>query len=138
MKSKTISIIIIILSCLVTLLWVLGLIFANINLFILAMCVLLITAFPTIKYFNQINEFFRKRNGKVIEDERTENIEAKASLPGFASIMVVSIYSVVAIFTLRNIYPEYVNFAYPFLIITVIGFVSYIISQMYFKRKYSA
>ena len=59
METKTIVIIAIITSSLTTLLWALGLIFADINLFILAMIILLISLYPAIKYFNDITEFFQ-------------------------------------------------------------------------------
>jgi len=137
MESKTVVIIATILSSIVTLLWVLGLIFANINLFILAMIVLAISIYPAIKYFKDITEYFKKRNGEIIEDERTKHIEARATLPTFALILVVSIYAGIAIFTLRNIYPKYVNLAYPFFIIAILGLITYTISRTYYKRKYS-
>ena len=137
MESKTIVIITIILSITETILWVLGIIFANINLFILAMILLLISIYPAIKYFNEISEFFKKRKGEIIEDERTEHIEEKATLIAFASIIAVSIYVGVAIFTLRYVYPEYLNLAYPFFIIVIIGLISYMISRIYYKRKYT-
>lgn len=137
MESKTIAIILTILSSIVTILWVLGLIFADINLFIVAMIVLIIAIFPAMKYFSQISEFFRKINNKVVDDERTQHIEEKASLPAFGVMIAGSIYAAVAIFTLRNVYPNYTNLAYPFFIIAIIGFISYIISEAYYKRKYS-
>lgn len=137
MEIKTIAIIETILSSIVTILWILGLIFADINLFILAMIVLIIAIIPAIKYFSQIDEYFRKRGGKVVDDERTQHIEAKSSLPAFATVLVVSIYSAVAIFTLRNVYPQYTDLAYPFFIIAIIGFVVYMVSNTYYKRKYS-
>lgn len=137
MEIKTIAIIATILSSIVTILWILGLIFADINLFILSMIVLVIAILLAIKYFRQITEFFRKRGGSVVDDERTQYIEEKASLPAFAAVIAVSIYSAIAIFTLRNIYPAYTNLVYPLVIIAVIGFVVYIISSEYYKRKYS-
>lgn len=137
MESKTIVIITILLSSIVTILWVLGLLFADITLFILAMIVLIISIYPAVKYFKEINEFFKKRNGQVIEDERTEHIEEKATLPAYGSMIAVSIYAGVAIFTLRDVYPEYINLAYPFFIIPVIGLITYAISRIYYKRKYS-
>jgi uncharacterized membrane protein len=138
MKTKTIVIITIILSGIVTLLWVLGLIFANINLFILAMIVLAISVIPAIKYYKNLNEFFKTRNGEVLDDERSAHIDEKATLPAFASVIVVSVYSGVAIFTLRNVYPQYTMLAYPFFAILIIGFIVYMISRIYYKRKYGS
>ena len=138
METKTVVIIITIVSSVVTLLWALGLIFANINLFILAMIVLLISIYPTIKYFEDIKEFFKKtRNGNIVEDERTEHIEEKAAYLTFALITAASIYGGIAIITFRNIYPECVNLAYPLFIIAILGLTVYTIIRFYYKRKYS-
>ena len=134
MESKTIVIIAIIFSILETLLWALGLIFADINFFIAAMIVLVISIVLAIKYFNQLSEFFRRRKGEVVEDERTKHIEAKAALPAFVVMLVLCIYSAIAIFTLRNTYPQYIELAYPFVIIGVIGFVVHAIATAYYKR----
>jgi len=138
METKTVVILITTTSSVVTLLWVLGLIFANINLFIIAMIVLLISIYPTIKYFNDIKELFKKRrNGKIVEDERTEHIEEKAAYLTFGLTTAVSIYGGIAIITFRNIYPEYVNLAYPFFIIAILGLIVYTLIRVYYKRKYS-
>jgi len=137
METKTIVIIAIITSSLTTLLWALGLIFADINLFILAMIILLISLYPAIKYFNDITEFFKEREDEVTEDEKTDYIEEKAALPAYVTMLAVSIYAGIAIITLRNIYPEYVNLAYPFFIIGIIGIIANIISKVYYKIKYS-
>lgn len=137
MKTKTIVIITVFLSSLVTILWVLGLVFANINLFTIGMIILLISLYPAIRYFNDINEFFKKINDKVIEDERTEHIDEKAGLMSFAALIAVSFYVGVAILTLRNTYPEYVNLAYPFFIVFIMGLLTHLIIKAYYKRKYS-
>lgn len=138
MKTKTIAIVATILSSIITILWVLGLIFANIDLFILAMIILAITIIPTIKYYKDLSEFFKTRNGEVVEDERKEYINEKAILPAFASMLVVSIYSAVAIFTLRNVYPQYTIVEYALFIIVIISFIAYTISTIYYKRKYGS
>ena len=137
METKTIVIIAVIISTFSTLLWVLGLIFADINLFILAITISVMSLILLKKkYLDQIAEFFSKRNGKVIDDERTQLIEAKSSTLSFGTLIAVNIYSAIAIFTLRNTYPQYIDLAYPFLIITVIGFIVNMISKAYYKRKY--
>jgi uncharacterized membrane protein len=137
-KTKIIVIILIVLSCIATLLWALGLIFANINLFIISMIILLASIFPTIKYYKDIAEFFKSRNGEVVADERKEHIEEKASLPAFASMLVLSIYSGIAIFTLRDVYPQYTILAYALFVMGIIGLIAYLISSVYYKRKYGS
>ncbi|MDR2967255.1 MAG: DUF2178 domain-containing protein [Methanobacteriaceae archaeon] len=138
MKIKTVVIISTILSSITTLLWVLGLIFANINLFLLSMIVLAISIIPTIKYYKDIIEFFKTKNGEVIADERKDFIEEKSSLPSFAMVLVVSLYSGVAIFTLRNVYPQYTMLSYAFFSVFIIGLITFIISETYYKRKYGS
>jgi len=134
MKTKTIVTIAIIFSSVETLLWALGLIFADINFFIASMILLVISIVPAVKYFSQLSEFFSKRKGEVIEDERTKHIEAKAALPAFVIMLALCIYSAIAIFTLRYTYPQYIELAYPFVIIGVIGFVVHTIATAYYKR----
>jgi uncharacterized membrane protein len=136
MKSKIIAIIATIFSSIVTILWILGLIFADINLFILAMIVLIISIFPAIKYYSKISEFFRDRNSEIVDNEKTQRIKEKASFHAFTAVIVVSIYSVIAVLTLRNIYPAHTDLTYPFVIITVTGLVVYIISSAYYKKIY--
>lgn len=137
MKTKIKAIITIILSSLVTLLWILGIIFANFNLFIISMIVLMITLIPTIRYYKELDKFFKIRNGEIIEDERTQYIDERASLPAFGSVMGIIIYVAIAIFTLRNIYPQYTPMSYAFFFTAIIGIIIFLISRIYFKRKYS-
>ncbi len=137
MESKIKVIITIILSTLVTFTWVLGIIFANFNLFIVSMILFIIVLIPTIKYYKELDEFFKSRNEEIIEDERTRYIDEKASLPAFGSVMAIVIYVAIAIFTLRNVYPEYIIIAYAFSFTAFIGIIIYLISRTYFKRKYS-
>jgi uncharacterized membrane protein len=138
METKTIVIMAIIISSTTTLLWILGLIFADINLFILAIILSIISLiFLKSTYLNQIGEFFSIRDGKVVDDERTQYIEAKSSTISFAAVVAVSIYSIIGIFTLRNVYPQYIDLAYPLIIIVVIGVIANIISKVYYTLKYS-
>lgn len=136
MKTKILVGIAVILSSFVTLLWILGLIFADINLFILAMIVLIISLYPAIKYYKELDDYFSTRNGEVIDDERKDFINNKAGIASYGTLMVLIIYSGVAIFTLRNIYPEYVIISYTLFILVIIGFIAYGISSIYYKRKY--
>ena len=137
MESKIKVIITIILSTLVTFTWVLGIIFANFNLFIVSMILFIIVLIPTIKYYKELDEFFKSRNEEIIEDERTRYIDEKASLPAFGSVMAIVIYVAIVIFTLTNVYPEYIIIAYAFSFTAFIGIIIYLISRTYFKRKYS-
>jgi len=137
METKTLVIITITGSSITTLLWVLGLIFARFDLFVLAIIISLMSlVLLKNKYLGQISEFFSKKNGEVVDDERSQYIEAKSSTLSFGALIAVSIYSAVAIFTLRNIYPQYIDLAYPFLAIIVIGLIANMITKAYYKRRY--
>ena len=138
MKTKLIVNILIVLSSLSTLLWVLGLIFAEINLFIIAMILSAISLVPTMKFYSEITEFFKLRNGEVIDDERKQFIEGKASLASFATMLVISIYSGIAILTLRNLYPQYTILAYAFLSVGIIGLLAFTLSKAYYNIKYGS
>lgn len=101
------------------------------------MIVLMITLIPTIRYYKELDKFFKSRNGEIIEDERTQYIDERASLPAFGSVMGIIIYAAIAIFTLRNIYPQYTSMSYAFFFTAIIGIIIFLISRIYFKRKYS-
>jgi uncharacterized membrane protein len=135
-EPKKVVIMLVILSNITTILGVLGLIFANINLFTLAMIILILTVIPTIKYFNYVKEAFNTRNGEIIDDERQEHISDKATLPAFVSMLIFSSYSGIGILTLRNIYPEYTMLSYTLFITFIVGLITFTISKAYYKRKY--
>ena len=136
MKTKQKVIILITLQSISTLLWALGLIWANFDFFIISLIISVIYSIPAIIYLDEITEFFKTKDGEVIADERKELIDGKAAIPAFVLMFGVSFYSGIAIITLRNIYPEYINLAYPFFIIAIIGLLSYQLSNIYYKRKF--
>ena len=136
MKTKQKVIILITLQSITTLLWVLGLIFANFNFFIISLIISVIYSIPAIIYLKEITDFLKTKDGEVITDERKELIDGKAATPAFVLMFGVSVYSGIAIITLRNIYPEYINLAYPFFIIAILGLLVYELSNIYYKRKF--
>ncbi|MDL2246655.1 DUF2178 domain-containing protein [Methanobrevibacter sp. OttesenSCG-928-K11] len=117
--------------------WITGLILANINFFILSLVLLLIVLPYTLKNFNEFQEFFTKRNGKVIEDERANYINEKAGNMGFGITLAINIYLGVAILTLRNIYPQYSIIAYVLFLLVIISIIIYKIATLYYKKRYS-
>jgi uncharacterized membrane protein len=139
-EAKTKAIIATIASSIITTLWVLGLLFADIRFFIVSMAILSITIIFAIKNFKEINEFFKNfktKDGNIIEDERTEYIEERASVPAFGSVLAINIYAGIAIITLRNSYPQYTTMAYAFFFTGIIGLLTFSITRIYYKKKYS-
>lgn len=140
MEMKIKAIIAIILSVLVNITWILGLIFGDISFFGLSMIILIVAGVFAIKNFKDIGEFFKtfkEKDGNIVDDERTEYIEERASMPAWAAVMVTNIYAGIAILTLRNIYPEYIPMAYAFIFTAIFGFITFTISRTYYKRRYS-
>lgn len=130
-----------ILSTIINIMWILGLIFANIKLFIIAMVLLTMTIIYSIKNFKELDEFFKNlklKDNDVVEDERTEYINERASVPAFGSLMAISIYTGIAIFTLRNSYPQFELMSYAFIFIGIIGIIIFMICRTYYKKKYGS
>jgi uncharacterized membrane protein len=136
MNIKSKVIILFLLSMIINVLWISGLITANISLFFLAMIMLIPSLIIAKANFNELKEFFRKRNGKVIEDEREEYIKEQAGYMAYGLSSALNIYIAVALLTLRNVYPQYSIVAYALLLVTVIGLGIYIIGTYYYKNKY--
>jgi len=129
---------IILISCisfLVNIIWILGLIFTNINYFILSMVLLVILLPFVLKDFNEFNEFFKK--GKYGEDERQTYIKEQSGYMTYGITLALTIYSAIAIITLRNQYPEYQIIAYTLIVFILISFIIYGLANFYYKRKYS-
>ncbi|MGL4669739.1 MAG: DUF2178 domain-containing protein [Methanobacteriaceae archaeon] len=120
------------LSGITSLLWIIGLILADINLFLIAMAVLIINLIIFIKNMDEIKNSIKSQ----IDDERTEYIKRKSSETSFGVLIALNIYLGVAIITLRNIYPEYLITGYFLIITTVIGLITYAIVEKYYKSKY--
>ena len=136
MDTKIKVIMMVIFSGIVSLTWILGLIFANIDYFLLAMVILLISLIPAFKYFDEINEYFKKRGDKVVEDERIEYMQGKAGNISFGIFIAFMLYCGIAMLTLRNVYPEYTLSSYIILLLSVIGLIIYITILQYYKRKH--
>lgn len=120
------------LSGITSVLWIIGLILADINLFLIAMVVLIINLIIFIKNMDEIKNSIKSQ----IDDERTEYIKRKSSETSFGVLIALNIYLGIAIITLRNIYPEYLITGYFLIITTVIGIITYAIVEKYYKSKY--
>jgi len=136
MNLKTLRNILITASAIQTILWVTGLIFANVKLVILAIIVIL-AVLPTIYiHRDNIGEMFKKDQDKIVEDERTQLINEKSSTITLGALIGIIIYSGLIIISLRNIYPEFLLTGYILLITALCGVILNIISRIYYRRKY--
>ena len=98
--------------------------------------VLLVILLPfVLKDFNEFNEFFKK--GKYGEDERQTYIKEQSGYMTYGITLALTIYSAIAIITLRNQYPEYQIIAYTLIVFILISFIIYGLANFYYKRKYS-
>lgn len=120
-------------SAISTILWIIGIIKANLIFYIIALIITLILLPLAYKNRTTLDEFFSKRNGKTIEDERTKLIEAKASNFAYAINTVIMINIIIIILTLRNIYPNLLNVAWILIIIEIISLISFIIGKKYYS-----
>ena len=136
MNQNSLKIILILTSAIQTVLWVAGLILANVTLVILAL-IITIAVLPTVYiHRNDITDMFQRDSDKIIEDERTQLINEKSSTIALGAFIGSIIYIGLIIVSLRNIYPQFLFTGYTLLITALFGLVIFIISSSYYKRRY--
>ena len=136
MNQKNLRNILIIASAIQTVLWVAGLILANVRLVISAI-IITIAILPTIYiHRDDIAEIFKRDKDKVVEDERTQLINEKSSTIALGAFIGTIIYVGLIIVSLRNVYPEFLFTGYVLLITALFGLILSIISRTYYKRRY--
>jgi uncharacterized membrane protein len=120
---------------LLSLIWIMGIIFADFKFFIFG---LLIVCFLIVLYKNNKDALknFRTPNGNVVKDERDESINEKAGHISFEIIKPIMVLVGVGIFTLRDIYPQYIMIAYTLFLTVIISFITKKIATFYYKRRY--
>ncbi len=125
-----------ILSVFITGLWFAGLILANI--YVIALAIILLGAEGIVLYINRDNlkEIFQGDSTAIIEDERTQLINEKASTMTLGILIAVMIYACVIIVALRNSYPQFQQAGYTLFAVAVFCFVLYFSSRAYYMRKY--
>lgn len=133
MKDKTLVIIISAISVLTTILCIIGIIETNMIYYIIALILTCINLPIVYKKREILDEFFSKKGEKVIEDERTKLIEAKASNIAYGIDTVLIINIIVVILILRNIYPNLVPLAMILIIVKVISLISFTIGKKYYS-----
>ncbi|MDP3623806.1 MAG: DUF2178 domain-containing protein [Methanobacteriaceae archaeon] len=125
-----------IVSVFVTGLWVAGLVIGNIYLVLLA--ILIVVVEIPIVYIKRDNlkAMFQESDGKVVDDERTQFINEKASSMTLGIFIAVIMYVAIILLALRNSFPEWTLSGYTLIASAVSCLLIYGISRVYYSRKY--
>jgi uncharacterized membrane protein len=135
MDLKTLRNILIIASAIQTVLWVAGLVLANVTLVVLAL-ITAIAILPVVYiHRNDITEMFQTSD-EIVEDERTQLINEKSSTIALGAFIGVIIYVGLIIVSLRNVYPQFLVTGYVLLVMALFGVILSIISRTYYKMRY--
>ena len=99
MNSKTLVIIISMISIVASILWVIALITANIKIFVISLVLVIINLIIAFKNLNSIKEYFNSNflSGRFQEDERTDFIDSKASTATLGISVATIIYVAIGI-----------------------------------------
>ncbi|MGF7117868.1 DUF2178 domain-containing protein [Methanobacterium oryzae] len=125
-----------ILSVFITGLWLAGLILTNIYVIILA--IIFLSAEGVVLYINRDNleEIFKGDSNVIVEDERTQLINEKASTMTLGILIAVMIYAWIILVALRDSYPQFLQTGYTLFIVAFFCFILYFSSRAYYTRKY--
>lgn len=125
-----------ILSVFITGLWFAGLVLANIYVVILA--IILLSALGIVLYINRdhLKEIFEGDSTVIVEDERTQLINEKASTMTLGILIAVMIYAGIILFAIRSSYPQFIQAGYTLFAVAVFCFILYFSSRAYYSRKY--
>ncbi|MBW4256897.1 DUF2178 domain-containing protein [Methanobacterium subterraneum] len=125
-----------ILSVFTTGLWIAGLILANIYVIIVA--VILLSAIGIVLYIKRDNleVIFKGDSSVIVEDERTQLINEKASTMTLGILIAVTIYVGIILVALRSSYPQLLQAGYTMFAVAVFCFTLYFTSRAYYTRKY--
>ena len=136
MNQKTLKIILILASLSQSVLWIAGLILANVGLVIAA--IIIVIAILPMFYIHRddITAMFQRDKDQIIEDERTQMINEKSSTVTLGVFIGTIIYVGLILVALRNVYPQYLITGYVLLITALFGLIISIISRTYYKRRY--
>jgi len=136
MNQKILRNILITTSAIQTVLWVAGLILANVALVLLAL-ITTIAILPAVYiHRDNIKEMFQRDSNKIVEDERTQLINEKSSTIALGAFIGAIIYAGLIIVSLRNVYPQFLFTGYVLLITALFGLILSIISRTYYIRRY--
>lgn len=134
MNEKSLKILFILTSMVQTVLWVLGLLFANVWLIIAAMIVVLLVLPLVYRHKDEISGMFQGKN--IMEDERTELINEKSSTITLGVVIATVLYVGFMIVSLRNSFPDLQLAGYTLFATAVFALIINVVSRMYYKRRY--
>ncbi|HOI39092.1 MAG TPA: DUF2178 domain-containing protein [Methanobacterium sp.] len=125
-----------ILSVFITSLLVSGLILLNI--YVITLAIILSSAFCIVLYINrdQLKEIFHGDSSAIVEDERTQLINEKASTMTLGILIAVMIYMGIILVAMRSSYPQFLQAGYTLFLVGLFGFIMYFTSRAYYSRKY--
>lgn len=134
MNEKNLKILFILASMIQSVLWIVGLLFANIW-FVFAAIIVVIIILPLVyMHRNDISGMFQGKD--IMEDERTELINEKSSTVTLGALIGIILYAGLVIISLRNIYPDIQLAGYTLFATAVLALIINMISRVYYKRKY--
>jgi uncharacterized membrane protein len=134
MNEKSLKILFILTSMIQSVLWILGLLFANIWFVLAAIIVVLINLPLVYMHRNDISGMFQGKD--IMEDERTELINEKSSTVTLGALIGIILYAGIIIISLRNSYPDLQLAGYTLFATAVLALIINIISRIYYKRRY--
>jgi uncharacterized membrane protein len=134
MNEKSLKILFILTSMIQSVLWIVGLLFANIW-FVLAAIIVVIIILPLVYiHRNDISGMFQGKD--IMEDERTELINEKSSTVTLGALLGIILYAGLIIISLRNSYPDIQLAGYTLFATAVLALIINMISRIYYKRRY--
>lgn len=134
MNEKSLKILFILTSMAQSILWVLGLLFANVWLILGAVIIVIIILPLVYRHRTEISGMFQGKN--IMEDERTELINEKSSTVTLGVLIATVIYVGLIIVSLRNSYPDIQLAGYTLFATAVLALIINTISRVYYKRRY--
>ena len=134
MNEKSLKILFIASSMVQSVLWVLGLIFANVWCVLAAIVVVIIILPLVYRHKDDISAMFQGKD--IVEDERTELINEKSSTITLGVLVATVIYVGLIIIALRNSFPDLQQAGYTLFATAVLALIINVISRMYYKRRY--
>jgi len=134
MNEKSLKILFIMASMVQSVLWIFGLLLANIW-FVLAAIVVVLIILPLVyMHRDDISSMFQGKD--IVEDERTEFINDKSSTITLGVLVATVIYVGLIIIALRNSFPDLQLAGYTLFLTAVLALIINAISRVYYKRRY--
>jgi len=134
MNKRSLKITFVLASVVQSVLWIFGLLFANIW-FVLAAIIVVLIILPLVyRHRDDISTMFQGKN--ILEDERTELINEKSSTVTLGVLIATILYVGLIIVSLRNSFPDLQLAGYTLFATAVFALIVNTISRLYYKRRY--